>query len=253
MSSNNWTREQTIIAFNLYCKIPFSKAVQGNPQVIEIANLINRTPSAVAMKLGNFGRLDPDLRARGIGGLKNGSKLEEVIWNEFHHDWEQLAYESERLLSEFKEQPIEMSAEIEEYIFPLGTERDAFVRNRVNQAFFRKLVLSSYDQTCCITGLHIPELLIASHIKPWKDDTQNRLNPKNGLCLNALHDKAFDRGLLTITPDYRIHISNQLKCTDEIMNAYFQKYHQQVISLPQRYHPDKEFLQYHNDVIFVDR
>jgi len=253
MSSNNWTREQTIIAFNLYCKIPFSKAVQGNPQVIEIANLINRTPSAVAMKLGNFGRLDPDLRARGIGGLKNGSKLEEVIWNEFHHDWEQLAYESERLLSEFKQQPIEMSAEIEDYIFPLGTERDAFVRNRVNQAFFRKLVLSSYDQTCCITGLHIPELLIASHIKPWKDDTQNRLNPKNGLCLNALHDKAFDRGLLTITPDYRIHISNQLKCADEIMKAYFQKYHNKVISLPQRYHPDKEFLQYHNDVIFVDR
>jgi len=55
----------------------------------------------------------------------------------------------------------------------------------------------------------IPELLIASHIIPWARDDKNRMNPANGLCLNALHDKAFDKGLITITPDFVVRISDR--------------------------------------------
>lgn len=56
-----WTRDQPLIAFNLYCKIPFSKTKANNPLVIEVANLIGRSPASVAMKLGNFGSFDAAL------------------------------------------------------------------------------------------------------------------------------------------------------------------------------------------------
>ncbi|MCU0240018.1 MAG: hypothetical protein MUC29_11300, partial [Pyrinomonadaceae bacterium] len=85
--ANNWTREQLIITFNLYCKIPFAKTVKTNPEVIKVANLIGRTPSAVAFKLGNFGSFDEELKKRGIKGLPNTSRLDKEIWDEFENNW----------------------------------------------------------------------------------------------------------------------------------------------------------------------
>ena len=74
------------------------------------------------------------------------------------------------------------------------------------QYFFRLAVLNSYENKGCITGLPYTELLVASHIKPWKDSDLKveKTNPMNGLSLNALYDKAFDKGLITITPDYQL-------------------------------------------------
>ena len=66
-----WTREELILAFNLYLKIEFGKTHKSNPQVIDLANVIGRTPSSVGMRLGNFASLDPYHQQRGIGGLKN--------------------------------------------------------------------------------------------------------------------------------------------------------------------------------------
>jgi len=75
----NWTRAELIVVFNLYCKIPFSKTVKTNPKVIEVTNLIGRSPSAVAFKLGDFGSFDPELKKRNISGLTNTSKLDKII------------------------------------------------------------------------------------------------------------------------------------------------------------------------------
>ena len=58
MRGNLWTREEEIIVFNLYCKIPFQYSSKNHPDVIKVANLIGRTPSAVNMKIGNFGSFD---------------------------------------------------------------------------------------------------------------------------------------------------------------------------------------------------
>ena len=74
MERRLWTREEEIIVFNLYCKIPFNKSSKFHPEIIKIANLINRTPSAVNMKIGNFGRFDENLKEKNISGLTNGSK-----------------------------------------------------------------------------------------------------------------------------------------------------------------------------------
>lgn len=252
MRNSNWTREELIVVFNLYCKIPFNKTVKTNPEVLRVANLIGRTPSAVAFKLGNFGSFDENLKLRGIGGLPNTSKLDKKIWDEFHDDWERLSYDSELLVAKFSNKRIEEFSGIDLSDIPIGKERESLVRTRVNQNFFRSIILSSYNSSCCITGLAIPDLLIASHIIPWKSDEKNRLNPQNGLCLNSIHDKAFDKGYITVTPDYKVKISEQLKSFEntEIINNFFSKYENQSILLPDKFPPNKEFLKFHNEVVF---
>jgi len=201
-----WSREELILAINLYCKLPFGKLHRNNPEVVQLAQLIDRSPSSVAYKLVNFASLDPSLQARGIKGAINASRLDKEIWDEFYANWDDLPYESEKLKAAKYNIPIDhlIPEEEEAFSFELGKTREQTIKARVNQQFFRQSILAAYDFTCCITGLKQPELLIASHIRPWGLDEKNRLNPRNGLALNSLHDKAFEEGLMTITPDYQI-------------------------------------------------
>ena len=71
-----WNRKETILAFDLYYRIPFRLTKRTTPAVIELANLIGRTPSSVARKLGNFGSFDPKLQEQGIRGLVNSSHFD---------------------------------------------------------------------------------------------------------------------------------------------------------------------------------
>lgn len=250
-----WTRNELIIAINQYCKIPFGKIHNRNPEIIGLANILGRTPSAVSWKLVNFASLDPSLQARGISGAKNISRLDRETWNEFYENWEELGFESEKLIAEYKNEPIEKSAEILVDDLPKeGKEREAIVKARVNQSFFRKNILSAYSYKCCITGISVPDLLIASHIKPWAEDAKNRLNPRNGLCLNALHDKAFDKGWISLSDDYHLLVSKKLKDIMQgvIFEKYFDDYENRPIELPKRFLPDTDFLKYHREVRFLD-
>lgn len=248
MDKRLWTREEEIVVFNLYCKIPFNKSSKFHSEVIEIANLIKRTPSAVNMKIGNFGRFDEELKKRNISGLSNGSKLDEEIWNEFNEKWDDLAYESEMILSALKQGDI-----LQKDKKILGKDIERTVKQRVNQNFFRSSVLASYEGSCCVTGLATEALLIASHIKPWKVcSDEEKTNPHNGLCLNALHDKAFDKGYMTVDTNYKIHISGDIRDVfgGDAVEKYFKCYDGQSMILPEKFMPKKEFLEYHNDVIF---
>lgn len=245
----NWTREELIVAFNLYCKIPFSKINYRHHLIIKLAEAIQRTPSAVAWKLVNFASLDPSLLKRGIKGATNTGKLDKIIFDEFTNNWDELAYESEVLLSKFlnEEKIID-----EELNFEEGKEKIQNVKVRVNQSFFRSTVLSSYDFKCCLTGIDIPELLIASHIVPWSKDKKNRLNPQNGLCLNNLHDKAFDKGFITFDSNFEMVLSNSIKNNkSEYIQKYFLNFEGNSLILPKRFIPDESFLEYHNKNIFL--
>jgi len=241
MKRNNWARNELILAINLYCKTPFGSIHQHNPDVINLARLIGRSPGAVAWKMCNFASIDPSLDRK---GASNVSKLDIQIWNEFFNSWEQLIFESEVLLH---------SIDNNLKTIPEGKEKEKVIRARVNQNFFRQSVLASYGYKCCITGININELLVSSHIIPWAQDAKNRLNPCNGLCLNALHDKAFDRGLLTITDDFRVQLSPRIKkgnVNESIQNFFFE-YDGKTISLPSRFLPDRNFLEYHRGEIFI--
>jgi putative restriction endonuclease len=248
MRTGGWTRDQLILAFNLYCKIPFGRIHYRNPDIITLAKAIGRTPSAVSWKLANFASLDPSLRSRQISGATHGAKAEREIWDEFNGDWEKLAYESEKLMTSLQIADVRAN----EILFPEGRSREAIVRVRVNQAFFRSAVLAAYDLCCCVTGLAIPALLNASHIVPWRVDHKNRTNPRNGLCLNATHDRAFDCGFITVTEDYRVKLSPLIKRAtgDAAIKTFFRDYENAPITLPSRFKPDRAFLRYHNKTVF---
>ncbi len=247
MAKKIWTRDELLLAFNLYCKIPFGKIHIRNPQIIALAEILQRTPSAISWKLANFASLDTSLKKRNIKGAEHGAKADVQIWNEFHGNWDKLAFESERLLGDRAGLQLTISSQTP----PPGLTREALVKVRVNQSFFRAAVLAAYDSSCCISGLNIPTLLIASHILPWALDCKNRTNPRNGLCLSAIHDRAFDCGLITVTPDYQVKASSLLqKKPIPSVEMMFLKYDGARIKLPGKFPPDQNFLRYHFENIF---
>jgi len=246
-----WTREESILAINLYCKIPFGQMHSRNAEVIDLATIIDRTPGSVARKLGNFASFDPKLRERGIKGLENASRLDNQIWQEYMHDWDEQFIESEKLLAKKKNTTIEKLnyIDLDNLKDIEGKEKERLVTVRVNQSLFRKMVMTNFNNKCCITGITQPELIVASHILPWSKDKGNRLNPKNGLALNTLHDKAFDCGLITITEDLKIKISSSFLKNDDILSIKqnFVDYDGKALIEPQKFYPDVEFLKVHQE------
>lgn len=242
-----WTREQLIMALNVYCKIPFKDVKEWHPVIQKYAPLIGRTPVALKMKVGNFGRFDPILSERGITGLGHGGKAEEPVWNEFWGNTEKLAYESERLFAERAGKKIEDYAEIDIRDIPQGKEREVFVRQRVNQSFFREAVLCAYLNQCCITGITNSSLLEACHISGWANDENNRTNPKNGLCLNPLFHRAYDKFLIAISPDYEIVISEQMLAgtKEKSFLLYLQGLQGKKIRMPEKFAPEPNLLAEH--------
>ncbi len=245
-----WTRDELVLAINLYCKLPFGKMHKATFEIIKFAELIGRTPSSIALKLGNFASFDPTLKERGIKGASNASKLDKQIWDEFYNNWDAALIESEKLLAERKNTTIEKLNNIDVgKIIKEGLEKERLVKTRVNQSLFRTMLLATYNNKCCITQIANTELLIASHIVPWGKDEKNRLNPMNGLLLNALHDKAFENGLITITEDYTIKVSSLLKKKNmpEAIQQNFIDFEGKQIHLPDKFLPAKEFLKIHNE------
>ena len=256
MNKGNWTREESILAFSLYCKTPFGKINKNNSKIIELAAIIGRNPSAVGMKMCNFGRFDSELKKRNVSGLQNGSKMDEVVWNEFFQNGENLVEEAANIMACYINRPVSSQVDLTDLPdLPEGSEKERIIKARLNQQFFREALLSSYRSTCCITGINIPELLVASHIKPWRvsDPKTERTKPSNGILLNALHDKAFDKGLISINTSFEIMISSKLAgaiCDVECCD-WFMAFQGEKISLPEKFVPDKQFIEYHNDVVFA--
>jgi hypothetical protein len=250
--SGNWTREQSMLAFRFYCETPFGQLHSRNKKVIELANLIGRTPSALAMKCVNFASLDPAIRESGRSGLSNASALDKEIWDEFHKDWEELVEQCAALqgyLTHTADQSLPLAEEedFSELDFSAKT-RVALVKQRIKQDFFRRSVLSSYGGKCCISGVSDARFLVASHIVAWKDDASIRLHPGNGLCLSTIHDKAFDKYLFALSDDHRIILSKQLKnAKDKFLQDVFWAIEDHAITLPEKFVPEPVFLQRHRE------
>lgn len=254
MERRLWTREELILALNLYLKLPFGKLDSRTPEIIRLAEILGRTPSSISMRLNNFASVDPFHQQRGIKGLTGGIKQVEPIWNEFVDNKEDLLFESERILANLEHKSLESKfAEILSGTENLkGETKVREVKTRINQNAFRQIVLANYSGKCAITGVDIPELLIASHIIPWSQNEQERLNPENGICFSALYDKAFDKGLIGISENYEILISTEIKSKENktYYPELFGKLNGAKLQLPQKYLPKKEFLEFHLDTIF---
>ena len=239
-----WSREQEIVALYMYCLIPFNKVSGNNPHIAKMANIIGRpNANSLKAKIGNFGKYDTNLAAVGLG---HSSHLDEEIWNEYNGRWQDLEVDALKLIEKFQHANHEGQTEIP--FIPIGKEREVVIKQRINQSLFRNMVLSAYNNTCCITGLARPELIEACHIIDWADDEKNRINPCNGLAMNVLFHRAFDKLYLGISTDLRVIISDKLydglrgkdkDRTYEIFNPYNGK----NIMLPKKFKPNIEFIE----------
>lgn len=259
MATGLWTKEQIKLAFYLYCQIPYGRIHGRNPEIIELARVIGRTSDAVAMKMLNIASIDPAITSTGRAGLGNASALDRAAWDEFHSDWERLAVECELLRQKLDVLDTSTAGALDQESDQLsradftGETRKVLITQRIKQNFFRRAVLSSYRGRCCMSGLSDARLLIASHIVPWSRDKTNRLNPSNGLCLSAIHDRAFDKGLISLTDDYRVLLSEEINKSDDVfIKTIFHPLNNKVIDMPERFNPSRSFLHYHRTEVFMD-
>jgi predicted restriction endonuclease len=257
-----WTRDELIVAFNLYCGLPFGQLHNRNPVIIEMSQKLDRTPSSVAMKLVNFASLDPMHIARGVKGLQGASEGDRQIWKEFHQDWNGLALQSEQILRRIattlpvtRKEFVERYDDLPDIPFGTPTEGSRVQQFRLLQGFFRRTVLAAYKSTCCMTGNPVRELLVASHILPWKGFPEHRVDPSNGLCLAAHFDRAFDRGLIAFDGGGRLLISPMLKLhlPNRTLQQEFFDREGQSLKMPERFPPNSSFLEHHRKNLFLRR
>jgi putative restriction endonuclease len=235
-SRRNWNETEVAQAIALYLRLDFGKYHSRNPQVIRLASALDRTPGAVALKLCNPAALDETLPQR---GMANASALDRRIWAEFLTDPGRVvaAYVATRDTA-----PPGFAERRARFEGKQGETRPTTTPTRIGQEFFREMVLTSYGQRCALTGIDDPRLLTASHIVGWAEDVTLRLNPRNGIALNPLHDRAFDRHLITFDLDYRMVIRPDLP---ETARQKLQQVASDRLTLPARFLPDPAFLDRH--------
>jgi len=127
--------------------------------------------------------------------------------------------------------------------------RDAVreMKCRVNQKVFHDIIFNIYGNTCCITCIDIPAVNRASHILGWAESEHTRMDPRNGLCLSATYDAAFDRHLISLDEDFRLLISRDIKdyFSSAVVQTYFHDRHGQKINMPKHFSPLQSYLQSH--------
>ena len=252
MPKRLWTRDEMILTLALYFQLPFGRLNHTTPEVRELARLMNRTENAVALRLVNFAACDPYIINSGRTGMPGGLSVCMPYWEEFADNKEKLFLEAETISNRIRKQTFEQSLRIDDSQLK-GMDRMAYVKQRINQNAFRAMILNNYESRCAITGISVPELLVASHIVPWAVNEKERLNPENGICLSALYDRAFDRGLIMISPDdYKIQLSSALLEyeTQDFFDTHFKKIVGKQLILPLEHAPNRNYLAYHRDYIF---
>ncbi len=236
----SWSREDILIAYALYCIVPISEIKPTNKLIQQVSVTFSHSIGSLVMRMKNFAAIDPNSKVK---GAPHAAKADHAIFDEFKNDWGALSVEAEKLtgLALFDSSPVNGAK-------PLSTLTS---KNQVSRErhFFRASVFASYENTCCISGVSLPAMLVASHIKPFRScrTASERTDPRNGLLLNTFYDKAFDQGLITVLPDYTIHCSGiVLAQKDEFTQRWLADLEGKPIALPERFYPNEECLIYHN-------
>ncbi len=244
-----WSEVEIENAISLYVELPFGRLHQHNPRIIELASQLGRTPSSVALKLVNLASIDETVDRK---GMANASKLDHAVWDRF---FDKLLNIGESL--DLAEQPTLLTGMSEnpqsEYLsnnnFETGKDILSVTSTRQGQQKFRKMIFANYNEKCAISGISQPELLIAGHISPWSKDSRNRLNPRNGILLNRLHDKAFEERLISFQDDGEILYSPKLRIdTREKLKRIDRDGY---LELPNKFKPDPSLIRAHRENLFL--
>jgi putative restriction endonuclease len=248
-SRTNWIREQQLLALRLYLRTPFGRLHRTNPDILALARLLNRTPSAIAMKACNFANLDPSIHQKGLSGASEADKL---LWNDFMANPTAITLEMEDAAARLGTPDADTDLPLPPVLTADETETQRLVRVRRVQSMFRESVLISYDGRCAVTGLAVPEVLVASHIIPWKDSVARRADPTNGILLNALLDRAFDRGLISFDDQLRVLVSGRLKeaASSAALACSLREIEGRPLTLPKRFAPDPAAVNWHRERLF---
>lgn len=225
-------------AIKLYCVTPFGRLHSTNPDIVALAARLGRTPSALALKLTNFAALDT---SRPQKGMSNYSKLDAAVWTEIFGNTDAFF----PLPESHSPQLFAADGEAEAYVQrPEGRDVPVQSKARSGQQFFRSMIMTSYGSRCAMTDIDTPDLLIASHILPWAEEKAERTNPRNGLLLNRLHDRAFESGHIVLDEQLRVMFSPKLSgvTRDKLEGAA-----RPHLRLPDRFTPDPSFLKRHRD------
>lgn len=256
-----WSDSERILALDFYCRTPFGRLHSRNPQIIRLAAAVGRTPDAIAMKCCNFASLDPAHRDRGVRGLRNASSADELVYETYTRDLLALSEQASLAAAAFglpwtaEQSPAEPDREQDgareqhesgEWL-QSATEAIAARRVRVNQRYFRTVVLSTYGSACAVCGLTVSPLLDAAHIVPWSENISQRLDPRNGIAMCALHHRAFDAALVTIDGEGLFRIAPRLKIPDppEMHAIALLRIDGRIFEKPERFAPDPDALEHH--------
>lgn len=256
-----WTEDEIVLALKLYIDLKgeglsINKIRSSHEKIFSLSLILSSRPdgnrrnrNSVYLKLRNIANNDPD----NLSPKTNGSRLEKPIWDRYSGDHSAL---NERCAQILEASASQISDEdyTDEFGIPMGYECMINRKVRINQSVFRATVLHNYGNKCCITGISNPRLLVASHIMPWSvASPAQRTDPSNGLCLNGLHDLAFDKGLMTLNTDLTIELSPSLKDSvpPEIFKYYFEQYSGKSICPPSSGRPKKKYIEYHRQNIFL--
>ena len=235
-AGKRWTRPELMLAVELYCRTPFGRIHMRNPEIKELATALGRSPGSVGLKMVNFAALDETIEQK---GMSNVSEVDREVWSEF------FAAPSKFLdrVASIKQTTYAIAEPEPRFNLREGQDVEYTAKGRRNQDFFRRAVLAAYEGKCAVTGIGQPELLVASHIVPWAEDANLRVRPTNGICLNALHDRAFDKHLISFEDDMSMIVSKRLKLTAENM-PFFEG---RRLMAPRRFRPDPVCLSRHRD------
>lgn len=231
----NWAPDEVREALALYLVTDFGRFHSRNPEVIRLAGRLGRTPSAVALKLTNLAALDDTLSQK---GMANASATDRAIWAEFLRNPSEIEAAH---LRQSAPPSFEMAEDPADFDYRGGQTLRLSTQRR-GQDLFRQMVLTSYRSRCALTGAEDPRILNASHILPWSDHPEHRMWPTNGICLNTLHDRAFDRHMISFDEDWRMLISPKVP-TDT--RRLLEKGTDGQLQMPDRFQPDRSLMARH--------
>lgn len=233
IARRNWSEDEVKKALALYLRTTFGRLHNRNPDIVALAQEIGRTASSVALKLVNLASLDDSLPAK---GMANASATDRRVWQAFLNNPESLTSTYDFELPEPRYGNLAEG---------MGVDLAVLSSRRVGQELFRETVLTSYQRRCALTGIDDIRLLNASHIVAWSSDLLHRMNFRNGICLSALHDRAFDRHLIAFDADLRLLIRNDVP---DAAKVALQRGTATHLRLPERFLPDPDLLARHKQM-----
>lgn len=250
MNQDDWTLEELLPTFAYYLRVPYGRLHWRNPEVRDLARRLGRTPGAVARKLTNIAACDPQLRATGRVGSPHRAKLEEELFERYLAERDAVIAEASAAYDRLMETE-GVEPPIDSLILPRDVPSEALrqVRVRRNQWLFRQAVLSSYVDGCAMCDVDRPEFIIAAHIIPWAECPERRLDPKNGIALCPMHDRAFELGVMSVSKDFTILVRPgepaRSRDRSEVLTTMIDRMAGRPLRMPERFAPDADALEWH--------